>query len=136
MYSQGAGVSEDPDEAAKWYGLAAHQDHAAAQFKLGVLDTGRGVRQDPNEAVRWYRRAADKALPAAQFNLGLMYARGNGVPQDYLAAHMWANLAGARGHEKARDLRDRIAARMSVEQIAAAQRAAREWRATRRLETA
>ena len=33
----------------------------------------------------------------AQNNLGVMYERGHGVPQDYLMAHMWYNLAGSEG---------------------------------------
>ena len=57
---------------------------------------------------------------------------GRGVPQDYVTAHMWANLAGARGDEEARELRDRLAEEMSAGKIAAAQRAAREWRPARR----
>ena len=39
-----------------------------------------------------------------------------------------ANLAAAQGHEKAKNARDLIAKRMTSEQIAEAQRLAREWR--------
>lgn len=31
----------------------------------------------------------------AQFNLGVMYYKGRGVPQNYLQAHVWANLAAS-----------------------------------------
>ena len=57
-----------------------------------------------------------------------MYATGEGVPQDYVAAHMFFNLAGASGNEDARAARDRIAAKMTTAQIAAAQRQAGEWK--------
>ena len=42
----------------------------------------------------------------AQNNLGLMYRNGRGVPQDYVSAHMWLNLAAATGDEDARKARD------------------------------
>ena len=54
---------------------------------------------------------------------------GRGVPEDYVVAHMWLNLAAATGHEDARRARDRVAAGMTREQIAEAQRRAREWTA-------
>jgi hypothetical protein len=40
---------------------------------------------------------------------------------------MWYNLAAAAGDEKASTPRDRIAIKMSLSQIAEAQRLAREW---------
>ena len=48
--------------------------------------------------------AAEQGHTGAQFNLSTMYANGWGVPQDYVSAHMSANLAGARGDDEARDL--------------------------------
>ncbi len=129
MYYRGRGVRQDYGEAVRWYRLAADQGNAFAQANLGIMYyNGRGVPQDYGEAVRWYRLAADQGNGNAQYNLGLMYGNGQGVPQDDIAAHMWANLAAAQGHENARGLRDFLAERMSFEQIAAAQRAAREWR--------
>jgi hypothetical protein len=56
-----------------------------------------------------------------------MYANGQGVPQDYVAAHMWLNLAAAQGNANASESRDIVANRMTPEQIAEAQRLAREW---------
>ncbi len=32
--------------------------------------------------MRWYRLAADQGYASAQFNLGVMYATGEGFPQD------------------------------------------------------
>ena len=83
------------------------------------------------EAVRWYRLAADQGIARAQSNLGLLYENGEGVPQDYVQAHMWFNLAASRmasGHRQhAVDGRDRAAGQMNPTQIAEAQRLAREW---------
>ena len=78
-----------------------------------------------------YRLDADQGHAEAQFNLGKMYASGTGVPQDDVEAHMWLNLATAQASGEERDAyvkeRDDVAARMMPEQIAEAQRRAREW---------
>jgi TPR repeat protein len=78
--------------------------------------------------VKWFRKAADQGHAAAQHNLGFMYHNGLGVPQDYVMAHMWFNLAAALGDEKALKTRDALAKNMTSEQITEAQRLAREWK--------
>ena len=97
-------------------------------------DNGRGVPQDDAEAARWYRLAADQGHADAQFNLGLGYATGKGVPQDYVESHMWFNLSAAQSSGDDRDKsvkgRDSVAELMTNEQIAEAQRRAREWKPT------
>ena len=90
---------------------------------------GQGVPQDDKQAVKWWRLAADQGHADAQTNLGVMYAQGRGVPQDDVQAHMWSNLAAANGHEEAKGLRDIAAGLMTGEQIAEAQKLAREWMA-------
>jgi TPR repeat protein len=66
----------------------------------------------------------------AFFELGLMYAAGRSVPADLVLAHKWFNLAALRGNGAATRLRREIAAEMSATEIAAAQRAARDWLTT------
>jgi hypothetical protein len=132
MYATGEGVPQDDAEAVRWYRLAADQGHAEAQNNLGIMySTGAGVSQDDAEAVRWFRLAADQGDADAQNNLGSMYATGRGVPQDYAEAHMWTNLAASRLTGERRDIsvknRDIFAAKMTAEQIAEAERLAREW---------
>lgn len=61
------------------------------------------------------------------FMLGM---KASGEMFDRVAAHKWFNLAAARGNAKAADHRREIAAEMSPAEIAAAQRAAREWLTT------
>jgi TPR repeat protein len=53
------------------------------------------------EAVRWYRLAADQGNATARANLGVMYADGQGVPQDYVEAVRWYRLAADQGHARA-----------------------------------
>ena len=57
-----------------------------------------------------------------------MYGEGKGVPQDYVRAHMWWNLAAAKGNAVAVKNRDKVAAKMTSTQIAEAQKLAREWK--------
>lgn len=66
----------------------------------------------------------------ALYNLGLIYSTGSGVPVDYVTAHKWFNLAAVRGNPAARDYRAELAREMSSDQIAEAQRLAREWLST------
>jgi TPR repeat protein len=65
--------------------------------------------------------------PEVLFDLGLMYSTGRSVPADLVTAHKWFNIAGLRGNREAVRLRQEIAADMSESEIAAAQRAARDW---------
>ena len=137
MYMFGRGVPQDDAEAVRWYRLAADQGEAHAQVNLGLMYAeGRGVPQDDAEALRWYRLAADQGNAPAQANLGIgmMYAAGEGVPQDRVAAHMWLSLAAARLSAAARDtiveVRGAVAEQMTAEQVAEAQRLAREWKPT------
>jgi hypothetical protein len=133
MYEKGRGVPQDEAEAVKWYRLAAEQGYANAQSNLGFMyEKGRGVPQDDGEAVKWYRLAAEQGLARAQYNLGVMYGGGKGVPQDNVQAYMWFDLSARylEGVERDRtvQIRDIIASKMTPDQIAEAQRLAREWK--------
>ncbi|HZD27059.1 MAG TPA: hypothetical protein VE631_12400 [Alphaproteobacteria bacterium] len=80
-----------------------------------------------NGAEAWMRRA-ETGQPEALYHLGLMYSTGrDGVPLDYVTAHKWLNLAAVRGYDPAKALRAELAGDMSREEIAQAQRLAREW---------
>jgi TPR repeat protein len=61
------------------------------------------------------------------FNLGMTYSSGHSAPPDLVSAHKWFNIAATHGHADAARRRREIAAEMSDDEIAAAQRAAREW---------
>ncbi len=98
---------------------------ACTNSKTGVDAYEKG---DYATALMEFRVLAEQGDAIAQYNLGLMYANGRGVPEDYVQAHLWANLAAAQGHEPARKYRDRLATRMTTAQLAAAQRLAREWK--------
>jgi len=59
--------------------------------------------------------------------IGMMYSVGRDVPIDLVSAHKWFNLAAVKGNREAIRLRREIADQMSEAEIAAAQRAARDW---------
>ena len=114
----------------------AEQGDANAQYNLGIsYQKGKGVPQNDAEAVKWYRRAAEQGIPEAQNKLGVSYSLGKVVPQDYVLATMWFNLAAHRypasevaKRKEAEKNRNMIASTMTSEQIAEAQRMAREWK--------
>ena len=128
VYLHGSGVAQDNREAVRWWREAAEQGHAMAQFNLGAsYNIGQGVVQDYSEAVRWYRQGAEQGLAEAQFGLGGAYQFGWGVPEDLVYAHKWYNLAGSQGYTVAQENRRDVERRMTREQVAEAQRLAREW---------
>jgi TPR repeat protein len=61
------------------------------------------------------------------FELGLMYATGRNGEVDVIAAHKWLNIAAYRGFEMAKSRREELASEMTCEEIAKAQREARDW---------
>jgi uncharacterized protein len=65
-----------------------------------------------------------------------MYGYGQGVPQNYVLAYMWVNLAALRFSATAERLnehtavqgRSSLAAKMTPAELAEARRLAREWK--------
>ena len=110
--------------------LAAAQGLAQAQYNIGFMyGKGRGVVQDYAEALQWFKLAAAQGHAKAQTNIGFMYNNGQGVIQNVVRAHMWYNLSAAGGDADAAKGRDLVAAKMTTQQIAEAQKLARECQA-------
>jgi TPR repeat protein len=129
-YKEGNGVPRNYAEAANWYRLAATQGNDLAQLQLGVMyGNGKGVVQNYAEAVKWFRLASVQGHALAQHNLGLSYDFGRGVVQDYVLAHMWLNIAAVKGDAEAVKNRDIAASKMTQQQMAEAQKLARECQA-------
>lgn len=62
------------------------------------------------------------------FRMGLLYSTGQGgAPLDYVSAHMLFNLAAMRGSLEAKIYRKELSLEMASNDVAEAQRAAREW---------
>ena len=77
------------------------------------------------DSLAQYERDARTGRTEALYNLGLAYSTGQGVVQDYVAAHKWFNLAAMRGSDVAKNWRNQIAGEMNAGQIAQAQKLAR-----------
>lgn len=94
-YSTGSGVVEDAVEAAKWYVLAADRGHATAQYALGnAFIAGTGVPVDDMSAKVMFKAAAVQGHSDAQYSIGFLYMTGwGGLPQDYIKARMWLQIA-------------------------------------------
>ena len=136
MYLEGKGVPQDYAQAAQWSRKAAEQGHAGAQVSLGSMYIqGTGVPQNYAEAEKWFRKAAEQGDRTAQSMLGSFHFEGLGVTKDYVESYMWLTLSVARWKDKqspflqkAADLRDSVAKKMNPQQIAEAQRRAKEWK--------
>ena len=111
---------------------AAKRGDPRAQATLGwMYANGRGVPQSYVLAAKWYQRAADQGHGGAQFELGLLHNKGQGVKQDLVLAHMWLNLSASQASGEDRDfkvrIRESVASKMTVAQMALAQQMAQEW---------
>jgi TonB family protein len=110
-----------------------YPNHAAAQQdkqEPPAAFDGRGFPSDPEVL----KNMAEQGLIYGQFSLGSMYADGRGVTQDYIQAYMWLTVS-VEGYtnkrsldlQKAADLRDSLAKKMTPQQIEEAERLAKEW---------
>jgi hypothetical protein len=75
-----------------------------------------------------YRLAAEQGHVEAQGMMGVMYYKGQGVPQDYVSAHMWFNLSGFQGMIVAIKGRNIVEKEMTPSQIEKAKELARNWK--------
>jgi len=128
----GDGIAQDAVEAVRLARLAAERGNPLGQVVLAraYLKGEGGLTRSLNEFLRWTRMAANQGNRSSMEILAVSFHTGAGVPQDYIQAHMWANLAASRGSASAMKLREELAAKMTTEQIAEAQKAASRWRPT------
>ena len=89
--------------------------------------------EDYATALAKLTKAAEAGNVDAQGRLASMYAVGHSVPQDFVQAYKWFNIAASTATDKEeRDRsvsnRDLVSGKMTPNQIAEAQRLAREWK--------
>ncbi|MEH6405216.1 MAG: tetratricopeptide repeat protein [Sneathiella sp.] len=77
--------------------------------------------------IKEWKPLAEQGDVKAQYNLGAVYENGKGVWQDYKKAHMFYNLAASNGDAIGGESRDKLAKKMTPQQISEAQNMAREW---------
>jgi TPR repeat protein len=113
--------------------VEAEQGGTEAQYELGKMYKFAmgGIAQDYKKAFEWYSKAAEQGYDWGQYAVGWAYYDGTGVPQDYVMAHMFCNLAAASGSGMGAGVGARcrgvVAKKMTPSQIQEAQRLAREW---------
>lgn len=78
-------------------------------------------------AVNVWFSAAQVGDALAMLKLGELHEDGLGVPQSFLRAHLFYNLAAAKGDARAREARNLIAAKMTAGTLAEAQELAEGW---------
>jgi len=103
-----------------------------AQTYIGYMyENGLGVPRDYAAAASWLNQAAQQGEPTAEFLLGLLFDKGFGVPQDWVQAEVWLNLAASQASAEQRDywarVRDAVAQKLTLNQLAEAQQRAIEW---------
>lgn len=91
MYARGEGVPRDKVEALQWFQMAENEREALKAYNDGNYAT----------ALRIFRPLADRGQTLAEYIIGLMYANGQGVPQDYAEAMKWHLKAAKQGEAKA-----------------------------------
>jgi len=98
---------------------------ASADYEAGQAAWDAGLH---TQAVATWQDAAQANDARAMLALGRAYVQGLGVPQDYVEAHKWLNLAAGLGDADAAAERDALAAEMTGEERAEARKLARAWR--------
>ena len=134
MYEDGKGVAQNYGEALKWYSLAANAGNTSAQNNLVNLGEQVNLGEEAYKALLLGDPAAHTIYIAlagtgdaeAQYLLGGMYAEGTGVLPNYHLAMMWFTLAATQRNALALDARNEIAGLMTSEQVAEAQKMARQ----------
>ena len=109
----------------------AEQGQARAQALLGLCYKSGigGVSRDYAEALKWFRKAAEQGYGDALASMGRMYAAGYGVPQNYILAYMYLELASGQHAEtdiSFRMTRAVVRQHVTAEQIADAKKRAAE----------
>ena len=91
MYARGEGVPQDKAEASRWFKMAEDERNGFTAYNRGDFPT----------ALRIYRPLAERGQVFAEYTIGLMYANGQGVPQDYAEALKWHRKAAEQGEARA-----------------------------------
>lgn len=120
-----------PEPYEDWYGAIVSTQADGAG--LGKFDRDKFNRAFESFSAGAYGNAYDGFVELSkggssisQYYLGLMYLNGKGVLQDFRQAHMWLNLASSQDHNKARTQLEKLTQKMTADQLAEAQKLARQ----------
>jgi hypothetical protein len=97
IYANGQGVSQDNKEAFKWYFRLAAEQGAA----LEGIEVDKFKKKNIPQELKFLTNDAESGIAEAQFKLGMIYAHGQGVPQDDQQAVKWYRLSAEKGNSRA-----------------------------------
>ncbi len=97
---------------------------ARADYEAGQRAWEVGQR---DVAIAEWQAGANAGEAKAMLALGRLYLRGVGLPQNYVQAHKWFNLAASRGEDVAVAERDALVSQMTAQERVEAQKLALEW---------
>ena len=119
------GAAQDYPQAAHWYLKAADQNHALAQFNLGIMySRGQGVLRDETLSMKWLGKAAHQGDAGAQYNLGMRHHRislgemPEKASESRIEAYKWLRLAAAQGYHGSESAWCSLALTMTFEGVA------------------
>ena len=99
LYAGRYDVAARPEDALRWYTIAAEAGQSEAQYILGVMYRhGSLVPKDAAKAAEWLTKAAESGLAGAQFDSGVMFCTGEGVEKDVARGAELYRLAAEGGH--------------------------------------
>lgn len=103
---EGKGRTKSRLKAGSLFEKAATQGHRDAQAMLGMLyEKGAGgLPKDRAKSVHWYKKAAEQGHGPSQCMLGRAHYHGKGIPQDFVQAYCWLNVARARNAAAPEDI--------------------------------
>jgi hypothetical protein len=85
----------------------AESEEPRSEAGIGFMyHRGLGVGVDDREAAVWLRRAAEHGQAEGQLMLGILFYYGRGVPQSFVRAYAWCELAEIDGNADATLCRD------------------------------
>ena len=112
----------------KWRELAEQGD-PQSQRQLGMMYyLAQGIDVDYDVAHKWMGKAAEHGDDIAQMTLGVMNREGHGVPQNNVRAHMWFSISAQAGNRNAGIHLEKLAPKMTAEEISQAEQLAEEWK--------
>lgn len=127
---RGEGVTKDAERAVEWLKQGAEKGDRQSTAYLGwALVTGTGIGRNAQTGERLLITAANTGNLWAMGTLSELYRQGTVLSRDYARAYIWATVALGQGSSLAtlRTARDELEKQLSPDQIASAQREARQW---------
>lgn len=107
FYMNGLGVDCDEDKAVEWLKKAAAQNHAQAQYNLGIYYAKFSDKESVRLAIKWLKEAVKQDYADAEFNLAKLHLNPHHPASRELGAGRRAiqllRLAADQGHAGAKE---------------------------------